>query len=131
MHRCRVWAGGFAPEITHQRGQKSTFTCGNGGKAKIVPHVTLGFPEYGMSAILVGGFPMLPTRKGDKRVTYLMEWRLCNGMMRRKKNMSNVPAWYPEYGMTNTSNFRQGLPPANKSKKLIKGGVYLMERRQC
>ena len=74
MHRCRVWAGGFAPEITHQRGQKSTFIDGNGAKAKTVPHVTLGFPEY---------------------------------------------------GMTNGSNFRWGIPHATNPQKVRKRGMYL------
>ena len=37
-----------------------------------------------MPAILSVALPATP--KGDKRFTYLMEWRLFNGMMRRKKN---------------------------------------------
>ena len=46
MRCCQVWAGEVATEITHQRGLKSTFIYGNGAKAKTVPYVTLGFPEY-------------------------------------------------------------------------------------
>ena len=66
-----------------------------------------------MPAILCGA-------SNPKGVTYLMEWRLFNGMMRRIKKVSNVPIRFPEYGMTNASNFRRGLPPANNP--LLAGG---------
>ena len=41
--------------------------------------------------------------------------------------MPNVPFVFPEYGMTNASNFRWGIPPASNPKGCKKGGIYLQE----
>ena len=40
---------GAVPEITHRKGQKSTFIYGNDAKVKTVPNVPLGFSGYGMT----------------------------------------------------------------------------------
>ena len=37
--------------------------------------------------------------------------------MGKAKTMSNVPVGFPEYGMTNASNFRWGLLPASNSQR--------------
>ena len=64
------------PEITHRRGQKSTFIYGNDTKAKTVPNVPLGFPEYGMTnaSNFRWGFSLPATPKGcEKGGIYLRD----------------------------------------------------------
>ena len=71
MHCCRVWAGGVAPEITHQRGQKSKRKRGHlfirkTPTLKIVSNLSLGLPEHGMAnaSNFKWGLPPSETPKG-------------------------------------------------------------------
>ena len=44
--------------------------------------------------------------------------------MRRIKTVSNVPAGFPEYGITNASNFKRGLPQPTTPKRWEKGHLF-------
>ena len=57
-----------------------------------------------MPVILGGAFPLSTTPKGEKGGIYLME------ITPRVKTVSNLPLGFPEYEMTNASNFRWGFP---------------------
>ena len=65
-----------------------------------------------MPTILSGAFPLPETPKGEKRGTYLKERRLFNGMMRRVKKVSNVPA-----GMINDKMLGGAFPLPKKPKR--------------
>ena len=44
------------------------------------------------------------------------------GMTPRLKTVPNVPFGFPEYGMTNASNHRWGIPLASNSQRVRKRG---------
>ena len=44
-------------------------------------------------------------------------------MAPRLKTVSIVPARFPDYGMTNASSFRWGIPPSNNPPKGAKKGA--------
>ena len=73
-------------------------------------------PRYPQNTLLLGLGWELSSKspiEGGKKVHLFM------GMTIRLKTMSNVPVGFPEYGMTNASNFRWGLllPATPKSER--------------
>ena len=60
-----------------------------------------------MPAILGGASPCQRPPKGEKR------GHLFNGMTPRLKTRSNLSLGFPEYRITNASNFMWGYPPAS------------------
>ena len=62
------------------------------------------YPLESMQAILGGASPCKQSPKGEKEVHLFM------GIVPRLKRVSNLHLGFPDYGMTNASNFSWVLP---------------------
>ena len=70
-----------------------------------------------MPAILGGAFPLPATPKGCENGAFI--YRNDANV----KTLSNLFLGFPEYGMTNGSNFKWDLPPASNPQRVIKGSL--------
>ena len=73
----------------------------------MTPWTELTTPQHFKNSVLLGWgvAPEVKHQRGQKVHLFM-------GMTPRLKTVPNVPLGFPEYGMTNASKFRWGIPPA-------------------
>ena len=115
---------GFTPASNPERGNniwatKWAFIYVKRAKAKTVSYRTLGFPEYGMAnaSNFTRGFT--PARNPERGNNIIGQRNGLLFMLKgpRVKTVSYRTLGFPEYGMTNASNFTRGFTPASNPER--------------